>query len=296
MSDSFSIFFQQIPEESIENKRLGRHVHQDSRSLAYPVETKEWSTIASVIHDRKTPILDQGNLGSCTGNMMTGAIGTLPIYQSGNNWTLNESLAVKIYSAATVIDNAPGQYPPNDTGSDGLSVAKIAKQLGYISGYQWAFGLQAALSALQNGPVGTGVNWYSSFDHPDANGIVSISPDATVRGGHEFLVRGIDVERKLVLCDNSWGTTWGQNGSFWMSWDTWDRLLKEQGDVVQFVPLLQPAPTPIPPTPTPTPTPTPVNVDDALAKSLNAWLNKHPYMYRSLQSDAIVWLKAKGYR
>jgi Papain family cysteine protease. len=110
---------------------------------------------------------------------------------------------------------------------------KAAKELGYITGYRHAFGLQHALEALVLAPVITGVAWYEGFDEPDANGAVTIS--GSVRGGHEFEVVGIDVDARTVRACNSWGADWGDHGYFQFSWDTWDRLLHERGDVTTAI-------------------------------------------------------------
>ena len=82
---------------------------------------------------------------------------------------------------------------------------KAAKQLGWITAYSHAFGIQHALEALVLRPVITGVNWYTSFDTPDQNGLVAIAPGATVRGGHEVVADGIDADNQLVWFWNSWG-------------------------------------------------------------------------------------------
>ena len=49
---------------------LGRHINHDpeSRRYAYP-ETDR--VLQSVRWPRRTPVLDQGNLGSCTGNAVS---------------------------------------------------------------------------------------------------------------------------------------------------------------------------------------------------------------------------------
>ena len=111
-------------------------------------------------------------------------------------------------------------------------VCKAAKQLGLISSYKHAFGIDHALAALVLRPVITGINWYTSFDTPDpATGLVEIASGATVRGGHEVVADGIDADKQLVWLWNSWGTGWGVGGRFCMSFETWDQLLKERGDV-----------------------------------------------------------------
>jgi hypothetical protein len=110
-------------------------------------------------------------------------------------------------------------------------VCKAAKQLGLISAYHHAFGIDQALKALVVQPVITGIHWYSNFDHPDANGVVEIQPGATLRGGHEVLANEVDADKQLVWFWNSWGTIYGLSGRFCMSFDTWAKLLGEQGDV-----------------------------------------------------------------
>jgi hypothetical protein len=86
-------------------------------------------------------ILDQGKLGSCTGNAGTGAVGTQPFYhQVGKNVlpavddaSAGEQFAVKLYSDATKADAIPDSYPPDDTGSSGLAICKVLNARGTIS-------------------------------------------------------------------------------------------------------------------------------------------------------------------
>lgn len=253
--------------------RLGRHIEHDPRSLAYALsEDLLPSTYTSATHTVRIPVLDQGGLGSCTGNAAEALAGTDPLYTAIPTATaarptgdagLDEQQAVALYSAATRLDAIRGVYPPTDTGSTGLAVAKAAQRAGLISGYQHALSLDATLKALTAMPLIVGVNWYSGFDHPDASGRVRISGD--VRGGHEFLLYGIDATAQTVLARNSWGSSWGAGGSFSFSFDDLGRLLDENGDATVFVPLTSPAPTP-------TPTPTPADVDQALAAAVRSWL------------------------
>ena len=144
---------------------------------------------------------------------------------------------MRIYSLATSLDPFPGAYPPEDTGSDGPDAAKAAMQLGLISGYLHCLSLADVLDALQQHPAIVGMNWYSSMDSPDSDGYVSISPGADIRGGHEVLCRGLDVDTQRLYFDNSWGPGWGNAGSFSMSYSTLDRLLHEQGDATISLPL-----------------------------------------------------------
>ena len=225
---------------------LGRHIHHDDRSWAYRYDTSAL-TLVTTVHQRRTPILDQGDLGSCTGNAGIGTLGTDPFYGTLPAGTiLDETAAVEVYSAATRLDDYSGSYPPDDTGSDGLSVAKVLKARGWISGYQHTFSPADFRLALTATPVMVGINWYGSFDAPDSSGRIRITPGASVRGGHEVEAFAVDVERRLIGLDNSWGPGWGLHGTCWVGWDDADRLLGEQGDATILTPLSQPAPVPDP--------------------------------------------------
>lgn len=235
--------------------RLGRHVRHDPRSRRYQIVPRSLGELASVRHHRYIPVLDQGSIGSCTGNAALGAVGTGALYEALNRNVLqpsavdaeeDEQRAVALYSAATRVDEYGGAYPPDDTGSSGLGVAKACKAVGLISGYRHAMGLEAALTALAAQAVITGVNWYETFDEPDARGLIVITRDAAVRGGHEIVLDELDAENRLIWLTNSWGPSWGVSGRACMSWDTFGRLLDEDGDVTVFAPVTEPAPQPSP--------------------------------------------------
>jgi hypothetical protein len=216
-----------IPEIVVPGKRLGRAIEHDPRSKAFGVTHQD--PIVSKVWIRHVPAFDQKSLGACTGFSMAGVIMTDPFRPSH---LLTEADAVELYQMATHLDRIPGAYPPNDTGSSGLAVARAAVKLGYIQGYHHAFSLQSALHALMRGPVITGLNWYSSFDDPvGVDHELVISPNAEVRGGHEIEVLGVDAEARTIRLCNSWGTGWGEGGYATMKWTTWERLLEEQGDV-----------------------------------------------------------------
>ncbi|MCW2674773.1 MAG: hypothetical protein JWP14_3362 [Frankiales bacterium] len=207
--------------------RLGRHLEHDPSSRDYPADMT--SPIKSVRWSRRAPVLDQGDLGSCTGNAAAGWLATDTTARPGRT-NITEQLAVDIYARASHLDRVKGIYPPDDTGSSGLAVAKAMVALGLTRGpYRHAFGLEHALAAMQTGPVLVGMAWLDGCDRPDRNGLISYT--GTVRGGHEVLADEINTSERLVWFTNSWGTSWGQHGRFAMTWADLDRALSDGGDV-----------------------------------------------------------------
>ncbi len=123
---------------------------------------------------------------------------TDPFWKQGRD--LAESDAVRLYSEATHLDKIRGSYPPQDTGSSGLAVAKAAKKEGWFTGYEHAFGLLDLLHGLSQRPGIMGLNWYTSFDSPLPSGECALAAAATVRGGHEVQMFRLDVEQQRVWC------------------------------------------------------------------------------------------------
>jgi hypothetical protein len=209
----------------IGERPLGRHVEHDPRSRAYSAGTAAIKTVRFKRHGR---VLNQLQLNSCTGNAMAGVLMTEPFWKKGR--TLTEDDAVELYEVATRRDHIRGVYPPDDDGSTGLGVMKAAVDAGFITGYAHAFGLEHLLGSLTLRPGILGVNWYDSFDTPAADGECRLPRKWRRPGGHEIEMFGIDARRKRVWCYNSWGSSWGKNGTFYFSWKTLDRLLHEEGD------------------------------------------------------------------
>jgi hypothetical protein len=190
-----------IPELEGNPYRLGRHIRHDQRNRGFAVALTV--PIVSVLHRPNNAIaFDQGSLGSCTGNAAVKCVSTAPF-----RYDFNEDVAVSVYSDATKLDPFAGQYPPDDTGSDGLSVMKVCKSRGYIGAYQWAFTLDQALSALMLGPGICGVEWRRDMFTPDERG--RIKPTGAIAGGHELCLIGYDLPHEELIVQNSWGPNWG---------------------------------------------------------------------------------------
>jgi hypothetical protein len=214
---------------------LGRLVHHDPRSLNFLVA--ETDTPISKSWPHRIPILDQGSVGSCTGNASVNVLGTGPFYgalyaKRKAGLTLDEAEALKVYSKATTLDPFDGSYPPDDTGSSGLAAAQALQSFGLIKAYSHITSLAAAHNAIQTGPFIIGSNWYEGFDNPDSGGHVYIS--GQVRGGHEYAALSYNATYKRWRLVNSWGPNWGRYGYFYFYDDTFARLLSEQGDATVF--------------------------------------------------------------
>ena len=230
-------------EDAQEGMRLGRNMWLDGRSLAHMVENSvhEMSgPLKSVEYERVLAVLDQGQLGSCTGNAGTGSLGTQPFYDAAGKAVLpaaddakaGEDFAIQLYKDATVVDGYPGTYPPDDTGSSGLAICKVLKTRGTIKGYRFARTAHGFLRLLQNGPVLQGMPWYKAFFTPDKDGFIDADPNwasSGVAGGHEIEAVGVELDTKdafnsVITYVNSWGTGWGDNGRFRMRLRTYEKL------------------------------------------------------------------------
>ncbi|KIF00849.1 hypothetical protein PL81_38700 [Streptomyces sp. RSD-27] len=244
--------------------RLGRHIQHDPRSLAYAHGVLPKSAIKSVSWERRIPVLDQGQLGACTGNAGTGLLGTDSAARTGltqvaisrtaaaashgrftpGTHRLDEAFAVALYSLATVLDSIDGHYPPTDTGSSGLGVAKALQTLGLADSYRHGFSLPALDSALQAGPVMIGIPWLQSMFDTATDGRILVQRASPVAGGHEVELHRLDVAAGAYWITNSWGAAWGLSGRGYLPAADLQWLLSQQGDVT--IPVWSSTGTPTP--------------------------------------------------
>jgi hypothetical protein len=217
---------------------FGRLEEFDDASREYPAvglltsrqreapRTKTW---------RCDSYLDQGEEGACVGFAIAHELASSPV-----KVPVDAETAFDIYYEAQRVDQWPGgAYPDADPYYEGTSVIaglKIAKKMGLITEYRWAFGLDDLVLAVGYlGPSVIGVPWYQGMHTPDAKGYIAATGKKT--GGHAVLVRGVSLRRKSFLIHNSWGRNWGVKGTAWLRFSDMDKLLQAKGEAA--IPLVR---------------------------------------------------------
>lgn len=255
---------------------LSRNVKHDPRSRDHRYQPRSMAARLAAAGDdvavewpRRISHLNQAWLGSCTGNGTTCNAGTDSRNRTAGRTSpalgtqLDEPYAIGVYSDATKIDPYQGSYPPTDSGSDGLSCAKVMKARGEITDYTHVLSFGDAKAAIHDGPFITGLVWLPSmFDH-DENAIVRVDRAQAPEGGHEPHVRGRG-QYFLSTGDTAWywkldnywvnedGTLWGDSeGSFYFSDADYAWLLSQDGDATVLHWKTSVTPSPVPPTPGP---------------------------------------------
>lgn len=213
----------------------------DSRDYRYTVSKK---SLSSSVDLRRycSRIEDQGNLGSCTGQAIAGAIELL---NNRNSKPTDVSrLFIYYYERALIktINYDSGAYIRDGikvTSHQGApleslwpyditrfryrpSVSAIKDAVNRrVTLYERVSNHQGCLDALNNGyPVVVGFYVYSSFETTQVSRTGVMPYPNTKReyflGGHAVLLVGYDNVRQVYIARNSWGADWGDNGYFYM--------------------------------------------------------------------------------
>jgi len=215
--------------------------HRDHLFTAVP-------TVAPASIDLRTyasPIEDQGQLGSCTGNAIAGAIELID-KKAGKQLDVSRLF---IYYEERVLEGSVN-YDAGAYIRDGIKVcytkgapletlwpynvrkwASKPTTAAYtdalkrkVTGYQRCVNFAAVKNALALGnPVVIGFDVYESFEQGAwqlANGS-GLMPYPNVNseqllGGHAVLIVGYNDNTQRFIVKNSWGTAWADRGYFYM--------------------------------------------------------------------------------
>lgn len=226
------------------------------------------------------PVVDQGQLGSCTGNGIASALAYLQLKEGESmiypsrlfiyynervtEGTINEDAGAEIRDGIkSVVDL--GYCPETDWPYDiskfmlrpsDMAYADAAKDL--VKTYQRvlirSYSVQEAIATGY--PVVVGFTVYDSFMASTDGNIPMPSADDAIAGGHCVLVVGYDQVTRLFKFQNSWGTGWGDKGFGYIPFDYIGNALYG-GDYWIVTGDESQGPNPFPPSPTPFPQPQP---------------------------------------
>jgi C1A family cysteine protease len=188
-----------------------------------------------------SPIEDQGDLGSCTGNAIAGIVEYLD-RRAGKNIDVSRLF---IYYEERVLEGSVG-YDAGAYIRDGIKVvnkkgACLESLWPYVtyrfatrpspaaytdaakrkaSSYQRCANFTAVKQALAQGlPVVIGFDVYESFESQAVanTGLMPYpQPGEQLLGGHAVALVGYNDATQRFIARNSWGTSWGDRGYFYM--------------------------------------------------------------------------------
>jgi hypothetical protein len=210
-----------------EPKGFGRHFSPDERDLNHLIPRRAIPSLPV----RKTwsggKVLDQGDTPQCVGYAGWGWLSGGPILNKP------KFSPTDLYHEAQKRDEWPGE---DYEGSSTRGLFKALTDLGFVSGFQWAFDVEPIIAhVLTVGPVCVGTDWYAGMTDPDAKGFLNTT--GAIQGGHEWRIVGADREKRATdgtvgafRMVNSWGLGWGDGGRAYVSFATVDRLIKQNGE------------------------------------------------------------------
>ncbi|MDR3543009.1 MAG: C1 family peptidase [Desulfosporosinus sp.] len=226
---------------------------EDLRDKVFRTTQFKTKTILPKAVDLRTgcsPIVDQGELGSCTANAIASGlreyweiqVGKLtPLSRLWLYWeerkiegTVNDDAGAEIRDGMKVLQQI-GCAPEVDWPYDVTKFTQIPTTQATrdaapyrITEYHRVTNLTTLKTALAQGyPVVIGIKVYESFESNQVakTGIVPLPiRGENLLGGHAVLAVGYEDDLKtdgqgVVICRNSWGDGWGDKGYFYLPYD-----------------------------------------------------------------------------
>ena len=220
-----------------------RHQLPDARDKLYAARLNAAPPAECDLRPEMPPVYDQGQLGSCTGNAIAGAMeyerdrqglsdfvpARLFIYynERAMEGTVSSDSGAMIRDGIKVV-NSEGVCPetlwPYDTGMFAVKppkrcyVAALTDRLVQYEAVQTLADLKDAISSKL--AVVFGFTVYESFESPQVaqTGVLpmpDVQTESTV-GGHAVVAVGYSDPKGHVIVRNSWGPSWGAAGYFYM--------------------------------------------------------------------------------
>ncbi|AFM40927.1 xylellain [Desulfosporosinus acidiphilus SJ4] len=226
-----------------------KHDKVDARDKIFYSALHKQMTLPPLVDLRNgcSPVVDQGELGSCTANAIASGLREFQELRSGKltplsrlwlYWgerklegTVDEDSGASIRDGMKILHKF-GCAPENDWPYDISKftqtppVVSFLDALHYkISEYHRVSDLLALKAALATRyPVVIGIKIYESFESEEVarNGIVPLPQQGEqYLGGHAVLAVGYKDDAQntnsgVVICRNSWGGNWGESGYFFL--------------------------------------------------------------------------------
>lgn len=171
---------------------------------------------------------DQGSTSHCVAYSWSHWIEDGPVIQDGITPNRPKPMLdpARLYKECQLRDPWPGT---NYAGTSIRAGAKILKDLNIIKEYRWASSVVDISNALLTvGPVVVGTKWYKNMSRPNSKGYVT--PTGTNEGGHAYILNGVNTVKRVFRIKNSWGKDWGVSGFAFITFDDFEKLLKDGGE------------------------------------------------------------------
>ena len=192
------------------------------------------------LRPKMPPVYDQGQLGSCTANSIAGLVeydnpnltpSRLFIYynERAMEGTISQDAGANIRDGIKTINTigvCSEKTVPYDITKFAKKPTKKAftealknKSVKYYAVNQTELDIIAALAS--GFPIAFGFEVKQSFESAEVakTGIYQPKAHETILGGHAVEIAGNDGINRMFLIRNSWGTGWGLQGYFWMSYE-----------------------------------------------------------------------------
>lgn len=210
----------------------------DHRDRPYPSHTKLDYPQTVDLSDKLPPVYDQGDLGSCTANAISGGLQFIQAVQSEASEMPSRLF---IYYNERSMEGSVG----SDSGAQIRDGIKSVATLGYCSEDTWPYDItkftdqpsqdaydeadkhlvvnyyrvtnqeQSLLHCLASGfPIVFGISVYESFEQAQGGEIPMPLPNEKLLGGHAMLCVGYDLSTRRFKFRNSWGTSWGDGNGY----------------------------------------------------------------------------------